>query len=382
MFIPATKNHRAPALVLDGLSAVFKEAPALPRMVRPDGEEVTQGLPPGTTIHAYNVDDYIGCPDNWRRGGPGEGAAFIPVREGTGLWIDFNVNRAHTHEVAIVISIQGVNPITGQPTDGIFLEKYSENCPVHKTQFGADRFCEGCGYKWPPQNYLASTGTPSGLFWLDGFRAEDGVIRQFVMTAEKMQGVAANIIGDDRVYAIGIAFFLSKNPKPVINHGTLTRSMKGVSPFASVGAAAAGGSQMGWADDTSMLSMSVPKKTMLSVNNVSDQVLGGSLESATYDSNMVLESMGPVEICETSLTNSEVTVLEVGSGAKIEQQIYTDPNPLEYWEEKPAVTFYVNYAAPSVVQNILKAGMKDRTKGGEGFLAGIPSSTPAVKTAG
>ena len=37
---------------------------------------------------------------------------------------------------------------------------------------------------------------------------------QHILTAEKIRGVASNIIGKDRVYAIGLSFFTSKDKKP------------------------------------------------------------------------------------------------------------------------------------------------------------------------
>ena len=95
------------------------------------------------------------------------------------------------------------------------LEQYRNKCPIHAYEFQQDRFCPECKFKWPPQNYLATTGTPVGMFWLDGFRTAEGQVKQYILTAEEIKGVAAQIIGDQRVFAIGVAFYKSKLPKPL-----------------------------------------------------------------------------------------------------------------------------------------------------------------------
>jgi hypothetical protein len=177
------------------------------------GEEVTQGLPPGSPRFVFPVDEYKGCPANWMHGSSKASSYWLPVRSGCGMWIDLNYNYNHSHHVACVVSIQGVNPITGQQTKKLRLEQYRERCPVHDIEFGQERFCEMCNYKWDAQNYVASNCTPKGLLWIDGFRFADGVVRQYVFTKETCKGVAANVIGDERVFAIGIAFYLSKKPK-------------------------------------------------------------------------------------------------------------------------------------------------------------------------
>ena len=161
----------------------------------------------------YLVDKYPACPSDWMRSEGIIKSYFVPVVEGHGMWIDFNENDNNNHHVAIVISIQGINPITGLPCQDAQLEQYIEECPKHKIKFGPDRFCKKCDFKWPKQNYICTTGTPHGNFWLDGFKAANGIVRQYILTAEKMRGVASNIIGKDRVYAIGISFFLSKEKK-------------------------------------------------------------------------------------------------------------------------------------------------------------------------
>lgn len=180
-----------------------------------DGQEIDQGLPEYARRKAFKVDDCERAPADWKRSDPALKAAsyFTAVKPEHGLWLDFNQNNQHAYDVAAIVSIQGVNAVTGQPVTSLAMEQYNEVCPVHGSRFGAERLCQACGYEWPAQNYLASTGA-GYQFWLDGFRAKDGAVRQFVFTEDQSRGVAAAIIGAARSQAIGVAFYLSKAPKP------------------------------------------------------------------------------------------------------------------------------------------------------------------------
>jgi len=155
----------------NGFSVGFNMPPAL------SGEEI-KTLPPYNKRMHFLVDKYPACPKDWLRSEGIVKSFFVPVVEGSGMWFDFNDNESHTHHVAIVISVQGVNPITGMPCNDAQLEQYIEECPKHKIKFGPDRYCSKCDYKWPKQNYITTTGTPRGHFWLDGFRTAEGIIRQ------------------------------------------------------------------------------------------------------------------------------------------------------------------------------------------------------------
>jgi hypothetical protein len=201
---------------VNGLSCILNMPKALEQKFV-NGEESVMGLPPHNRRPAFVVDEYPACPPNWMKGTAEASSYFVPVLAEHGLWLDFNLNSKNTHHVAAVISVQGVNAITGQQTDKMRLEQYNKKCPVHKKEFGHERFCEECGFKWPKQNYLASNATPGGYFWLDGFRAQDGHVRQYIFTEEVIRGVAAQVIGEDRVFSIGVAFYLSKDEKPIIH---------------------------------------------------------------------------------------------------------------------------------------------------------------------
>lgn len=186
-------------------------------------DEMSHSLPPFEPMDAYPVDEYDACPNSWMNGSDIASSYFVGVKEDYGMWLDFNECFYHTHDVAVVISIQGINPITGQTMvkeKALQLEQYHTKCPIHKMKFEQDRYCDKCGFKWPGQNYLSTTGTPEMKLWLDGFRSSDGKVRQYIITEDKMRSVAAEVMkkrGEDpenRVFAIGIAYYLSKHKKP------------------------------------------------------------------------------------------------------------------------------------------------------------------------
>ncbi len=288
-------------LEVNGLSCAFNMPKAL--VTKTVGrEEVAQGLPPYAVQTVYDVaafDD--ACPEGWLRGGGGSRSYFVGVKPGHGLWLDFNANREHAHDVAVLVSIQGVNALTAAPTKSLehalHQHKEGNKCRSH-TRFNkrpspkldAERFCAKCGFKLPPQNYLATTGTPYGYLWLDGFRAKDGVVRQFVFTEDVARGIAAQVIGKDRVQALGIAFYLSKKPKPKMYRH-----------------------------------------------------YGGMQEESA------LESMGATRSIGASMNSKSI---EVAAGAKIDQNVYADPKPIDYWETSPAGVIYINYADEGTVARV------------------------------
>jgi hypothetical protein len=283
-----------------------------------------QGLPPYAVQRTYKVDEY-NCPDNWMNGSPKVGSHFVAVKPGHGMWLDFTLNQSHTHHVAVLVSVQGVNPITGQKQMGFKLEQYRDKCPIHGCNFGADRYCPQCKYKWPPQNYLATTG--GGALWIDGFRNAAGEVRQYVFTEESAKGVAAQIIGNDRVFAIGVAFYLSKQPKPQPRYATR-------GGFESCGLESFGATKG-----------------------------GGNLESLGG----VLRSRGM-----SSSAAPRPKQIEVAAGAKINQDINLDPENVEsFWQEEAAGFLYINYCDEETCRHILSEGKRDLTMGGEGFLAGV-----------
>lgn len=351
-------------------------------------------LPPYAKRMPYLVDKYPACPKDWLRSKGIVKSFFVPVIEGKGMWLDFNENENHTHHVAIVVSVQGVNPITGMSCNDAQLEQYIEECPKHKIKFGPDRYCKKCDYKWPKQNYITTTATPSGMFWLDGFRTVEGVVRQYILTAEKMRGVASNIIGKDRVYAIGLSFFVSKEKRPKeVDTGILRSAYTSTyNPHVMVY----------WDYQPEGLDFyyrgtSIIYNTSDNINadslsiDVSNSSSGGTKSSSsTYG--MASASKGvygdtkgtyaekkksapPGTLCSMAASPArsvQTKKLEVGAGAKINQSVYDDPERLDFWHDKPESIICVNYCSEKEAQEIIEQGEIDIEGHKEGYLKEVP----------
>lgn len=396
-------------MTVNGLHCTFNMPHALEARYDHEGNEIDQNLPPYGQRTAFSVDEFgKACPQNWMRGDPKSGSYFVPVEPDHGLWLDFNANRDHTHHVAVRISIQGVCAVTGLPTEGrLHLEQYRTRCPKHDIELGAERFCKECGFKWPDQNYLATTGTREGLFWLDGFRAKDGCTRQFVFTEEEMRGVAKQIIGEKRVFAIGLAFYLSKEPKPQPKYPTYAcrrAAFGGVKSLSGSGPAFKGGVVSHPPHHFDLLHASAPAEEGLE----GIEETGGGLmciEEEHLDAPYTPATEGPPgltdKVCflggpeETMLVAPESSAshhtptpaiqstprprpkhLEIAAGARIDQPIFRDPSDLAFWQDEPAAIIYINYCDEATARAILSQGKEDRTAHGEGFMDGLVVGHP------
>jgi hypothetical protein len=379
-------------------------------------EEMAHSLPPYEPMDAYPVDEYEACPTNWMNGSDVASSYFVGVEEDKGMWLDFNECFYHTHDVAVVISIQGINPITGQKMvaeKALQLEQYHKKCPIHGTKFKQDRFCKKCGFKWPGQNYLATTGTPELKMWLDGFRSSDGKVRQYIITEDKVRGVAAQMIGEDRVFAIGIAYYLSKHKKPYTlqrpevvegfhshykgpaycgsgiakpmffspchNPGNWNIGSHG-SPTAYGGSCSAKGKGTG-TDAKGVLRSNTSDKISCSIDDsaprASAQVQLQSMANDpdqtiithhAFDHGIVLgESAQDIQQSVQPVT--PVKQLEIGAGALIQQRVYDDPKMMDYWEKEPAGMIYINYCDKETQKKIIDAGRRADEK--DGFLKDV-----------
>lgn len=359
--------------VAKNLSCGFNCPPALKSEGKGD-DEVAHGLPPYNKLCAYLTDKYPMAPVHWMRSQGSITSYFVPVIEDAGMWLDLNQCSNHQNDVAVVVSVQGINAVTGLPCKDPQLEQYKETCPKHKEAFGPNRFCKQCNYKWPKQNYLCTTGTPGGSMWLDGFRTAEGVIRQYLFTQDKARGVAKAIIGEDRVFAIGVAFFLSKQPKPPVSRYSGSNNiLTSYSPDVCIGSDnICYGSSTSGDDDTpigSSLDFASFSKSH-KINNVSHSLTDGGLRSRASSYGVKGQSVGA-----SSRVNSQVKVqkLEVAAGAKINQHVYDDPNDLAYWAENVAGILVINYCNEEDCEKILAGGMEDVDGSREGFLAQIPA---------
>jgi hypothetical protein len=386
-----------------------------------DEDEMSHSLPPFDPRDVYPVDEYEACPSNWMNGSDIASSYFVGVEEDKGMWLDFNECFYHTHDVAVVISIQGINPITGQKMvaeKALQLEQYHKKCPIHGSKFQQDRFCPECGFKWPGQNYLSTTGTPEMMMWLDGFRSSDGKVRQYIITEDKMRGVASQMIGEARVFAIGIAYYLSKNKKPYM----LQRPEKGVEGFHSHGKGightqpmffsplhtaqnwninppAYGfggdmncdsldlGSSISCSSGPSSSSVS-PKSSSCSASSASTSTssgknflgfVGGMSSKKKFGSrgrSQILRASAAIDPADRTRGGVEparpvvpVKKLEIGAGALIKQRVYDDPKMMDYWEQKPAGMIYINYCDEETKKKIIDGGRRADEK--DGFLKDV-----------
>lgn len=359
-----------------------------------DGEaEFSQGLPPYNKRKFYLSDEYPAVPKNWV---PSEGrktSYFVPVKENQGMWLDFNKNCNHKYEVAIVISVQGINPITGMPCKDAGLEQYIDTCPKHNIKFGPHRYCEKCDYKWPKQNYICTTGTPNGNLWLDGFRTADGVVRQYILTMDKIKGVAANILKEERVFAVGISFFLSVNPKPVVQQTSYFRSHGSYGSFYDSYTPDLIGGQIDRlayisdiSDNSTSISCCTPSGAGTSTEMGTDDTRGrigykyklsSKCGKTGQSKGIITNDSAQILTCSKQIVNSiksvNVKKVEIGAGANIDQQVCDDPEPLEFWRKEPESLILINYCLESDCEKILSKGKISLEGHKESFLKDIPT---------
>jgi len=366
-------------------------------------EKTVNSLPPCAKVRAYETDCYVGAPKDWMRGNGKDRSYFVPVQADRGLWLDFNRVRHHKKHVAVLVSIQGLNPVTGMPLKGMKLEQYDKDCPVHNHAFEKDRFCKDCGFNWPKQNYLCTTGTPGGLMWIDGFRGADGTVRQYYFTPETMKGVAAQILGEKRVFALGVAFFLSKTDKPEeprrsfapsgygnmslgILKGYVAPPNDGLDYMAVddhlIGTSNCSDTSANWVSNSNptayscnlgeatksgakSMNVSASSEAMLMASKALSAKPRGMMSSkgASMARSLNAASLSvpvaaaePVYDAETIERAAAATRLEIAAGEKIDQKIFDDPQSLDFWEPEPAGTIYINYCPSDLVDEILKLG--------------------------
>jgi hypothetical protein len=314
------------------------------------------GLPPHNPVEFYPVDEYPACPKNWMHGSDKASSYFVPVQVGKGMWFDFTPNQSHKHHVAVVISVQGINPVTGQQITNLNLQQFKKQCPKHNIDFQQDRYCPECQYKWPAQNYIATT--TGETLWIDGFRNTEGLVEQYILTEEKCRGIAAQLIGEDRVWAIGFAFYLSKDAKPEIPAQSVR--ICSIKPGQYQNTWNAEQYQNTWNGLHYHDAAPSEYQAFGFINNSSiDPGPSGSVLRSAPTNDYAME----VEEVEAG------TKVEIGAGAKIEQELGIDPNNIDFWQEEPIGMIYVNYVTPDTCQQILNVGKRQDKQ--NGFLENL-----------
>ena len=334
------------------------------------------GLPKGSDIEVFPVDAFKHPLPSWMAGA---GNYVVPVQPNCGLWFDWTMN--NEYNTAIMPTVKGMNPITGQKTQGYGLEQYQENCPVHGTQFKDGRFCEECNYKWPPQNYVCHPNT----LWWDGFRAGDGTVRQFFFTEDMLKSIPERVLGaKETVPAFGFCFYKPKTPraKPTwvspsrstFNHSQLATYLNSPS-FISVDVEE-GCTGCGW--DPHPMSAPQWSSTLSNHSSLSSSQPQTSASSQAHRV-PISDCMDFVAVCQEAKTsaflprgvNASVDV-GVGAGAKIDQCLASDSLALAEWSEEPASIMRLYFVFEDQYKEIKSKGMRDLNGDREGFLSGLP----------
>jgi hypothetical protein len=256
----------------------------LHRTVRVAEGRAPANLPPSLgRIKAYPVKDFRQrCPALWEDEG-----VFIGLHDTEALWLSFHTSSP----VALLVGAGAINALTGKKL----------------------------GTKLEAENYLVTPPQP----WLDGWKATDGTVYQFVATPyEKGKGltVGEQLIGEEsKTGGIGIALFESKNPIPT-QKGWPDQTW-GEDAYGDVGY---GGHFMGGPSGSSLGAMKISASVMSNAPTRTRGMVG----TAGVRKSQAFSEMG------------------IGKGGKITQKIYPDPYGLETWKELPSQTraIYVVHA--------------------------------------
>jgi len=365
--------------------------------------EGVHGLPPGYELPSYPADLFEKWPENWMKG---PGVFIVPVKPNKGLWFDWRAN--DPDNTAIIPTVKGCNPITGLQTSGFHLERYETKCPKHSCDFLADRFCPECKYKWPMQDYISVTP-----MWWDGFRSDEGSVRQFFFTEDELRDVASALISkENTVPAFGFAFYRPKqwrqvnissnavylnnneslysifNAAPVNNSGTVNCFSSSVMYSAAsnfsetltpdkgysgpIGASASASCDVDYEQKTSGGIISSGRRSDLKCSSMRSMSKSRSVESSpNHSERHILISDGGMD---SQITPDIKIVKEVsiGAGAKIEQTLKNDPYPLDSWKDTPDAVMTLYFVFQEKFEELKAGGLRDLTGIKEGMLANIP----------
>jgi hypothetical protein len=362
-------------------------------------------LPPGMPIPVLPVDYLKDRPDFWVGG---IGSYVCPVDDDWALWFNWSMN---INNIAVLTSVKGMNPITGQRIEGLGLEQYKNKCPIHKKEFKHGRFCSDCNFKWPDQNYVSS---PNALYW-DGFRSADGKVQQFYFTEDMSKSVPELVIGrDDTVPAFGFCFYTSKNhEKPSDAGGNKYKDKFPHDPIVQV--RHFDSTRLSYSAPSSHAFMSKSKSFIRSKSFTEDMKLCGSvdsvkglnvgsslscdppptsvyfcnsssLSSATMDSctlgSIPTASASGPEIADYSDSEYKTSggiicakasaEVGIGAGATINQALQKDARDVDEWKDKPAGIMRIYFVFREQFEKYAKAGLNDLTGCKSGYLEGLP----------
>lgn len=340
-------NFATTTLRAGGFTAQIMEAD---RLV---GESVF-GLPPGNSLAAYQVKQFNQRPAHWME----TDGWVVVVKPNKGLWFNWTHNDAQN--TAILPSVKGCNPITGVESDGFALLKTTV-CPRHpNATLNSNNYCPECGYSLPPQNFVSA---PNRLWW-DGFRADDGSVRQFFFTEDEARDVATHLIGkENTVPAFGFAFYGKKAQykKEVERSRGVTASLGGGVKFKSnsmnclysksAEPISKGGVSASLYSDVCCSTLSSEAKPMMDM----------------MDMSMVARRMGALDAPERNTKD-----VSVGAGARIDQRLDADTTPIDHWNETPDAVMRIYFIFEDEFVKWRQFGMKCIEDVESSMLSGIP----------
>jgi hypothetical protein len=347
-------RRRDSALSTDGITLEV-HSPQMLRLLEDDkGAEVSHALPPYAPVPAFFVDQYPACPSRWERSSGEERrmAYFVPLeipdevdaedgegRRGTigrGLWLDLTRNLRGEYDLAVVMGMEGLNALTRRQMKPPYLERYENRCPEHDVPLGGDRFCPRCKFQWPRQSYLATAASRAkhrSYLWLDGFRTDDGTVRQFFATTDRELSVGIAALGDEAEEGVRVRVYRSRKPRPRSKPVFVLRAATG---------------------DSLLDTMGMPTARAF----------------GAIGSNPVLSGMAPPSIPARTTPKDDVESLHVGMGARIRQEVDPDPNGLDYYGDEYSLEVVVYPVLAAQAREIIDAG--EREIEAEGPFADLP----------
>lgn len=284
---------------------------------------------PYVALKLFRVSDFANSdlPDYWVcEEGPCIASYFTGMDFGRKFRFRFSHRYFEGKTTAIIVSIQGINALTSKRIRETRLEQYGWDCPEHDIPLDNERYCTECRHTWPFQNYfLLRPQNIHNTFteYCSGFRVQDGIVRQFMLTDSKEKlGVAQQLTHGNQPHQIAFAFFQLLEP------GETNKDR-----------------QFAGSESMARFSMTCGARRQLQ-----GKIIAGASTQVPL-------------------------VTEVGAGKILnlnERSVEHDTDPLSRWSVLPAGIIQLNHADDAWVTALTKKGPSlDRHAGGNGSLAGI-----------
>jgi hypothetical protein len=314
---------------------------------------------------------------------------------------------------AILCSVKGMNPMTGQRVSGFDLMNFQEKCPIHNEDFKHGLFCPKCNFKWPDQNYYSF---PNQLF-CDGFRLPDGTERQFYFTEDMAKSIPEQVIGkDDTMPAFGFCFYETKERQKyeegifLKNKFPKNEFMFRSGPCGSIGFSGTSGSFIKGHKKKGELTFGLGESGLSKIYLTTNSARFDSLSKSSYtckgfelhekeltEHPHIFNSS--IELCSSHSEQLEMSAMNVsneepasvnfvnedsslrfrdasaevgiGAGNKIEKNIQKSSRALDEWKEKPSSIIRIYFVFREQFERYAESGFNDLEGVKEGFLEGV-----------